>query len=203
MDSLRDAKKAADNLYKYGIHTPDMLTESNPSQSELANQGFEHFHGKPSTKITLDDIDWPPPGKLEEQIGPFPYLPKDVALLGELLAVMYEDEESLDDEIIEFSNPLPFLVTDYAPEGKECLLITGGEYKVEIWDDFICGPLRWVEYQTVKSFDDFEPTSYKHWFLEPVPILAHNHDGTQLYILRGDSEFRIDRSRPTSLGIDG
>jgi hypothetical protein len=175
----------------------------NPSQAERAKQGFEHFHGTESTKVTLDDVDWPPPAELEEKFGPFQQLPEDVALLGELVAVMYEDDDTLDDEVIEFSDPLPFLVTDYAKRGRECLYITGGEYEVDTWDDFICGPLRWICYLTAKSFDDMQPTEYKHWFTEPTPILAHNYNGTQLYILRGESRFRIDRTNPTSLGIDG
>lgn len=175
----------------------------NHSQSEIADLGYEHFHGTPSLKLFEDDLDWPPPESIEEQFGPFPELPKDLACLGELTAVMYEDEETLEDEVIELSRFYPFLATDYAKEGRESLYIVGGEYEVEVWEDFICGPLRWVTYLTVKSFEDFEPTEFKHWFNEPCPILAHNHDGTQLYILRGETGFKIDRSRPTSLGIDG
>lgn len=177
----------------------------NPSQSELADIGYEQFHGKPSMKITTDDLDWPPPEELEDQFGPFGELPGDLACLGELLAVMYEDERSLEDEVVEFSRPYPFLATDWKRQGKETLYIVGGDYEVEVWDDFICGPLIWVLYSTIKSFEDFEPTDFKHRFVEgpSLPTLAHNYDGNQLYIFRGDSNFSIDRSRPTSLGIDG
>ncbi len=51
----------------------------NPSVEELADQTFEHFHGKPSEKITTDVIDWPPPASLDAEYGPFLPIPTDLA----------------------------------------------------------------------------------------------------------------------------
>jgi hypothetical protein len=48
-----------------------------------------------------------------------------------------------------------------------------------------------------------KPTEYVHEFNDPHPIVAVNHNGKQLYILRGESNFSIDRSEPVSAGIKG
>lgn len=177
----------------------------NPSMDELADQTFEHFHGKPSEHITTDVIDWPPPNELEDEYGPFMPIPTDLALLGELMAICYEDPETLDDMVIDFVRPRPFLLSDYLmkSEGDESLYISGGGYSEGRNETCILGPILYVEYRTMKSFDDFEPTIYKHRFGEEFPILAQNKKGTQLYILRGESEFYLDRKSQVSAGICG
>ena len=177
-------------------------------EEELAAEGYEHFHGKESEQVLSDDIDWPPPPELTKELGvTLDPLPRHLTALGELTRIEYEDMDSLEDEMIYFEDfkTLPILASDYKStrEGKETLFIVGGDYEVEPYDSLICGPLIWLEYQTVKSFDDFQPTLYKHRFHEPFPMLASNRDGTQLYIFRHESKFSIDRSTPVSGGIDG
>ena len=179
------------------------MVKENPSKE--AAEGYEHFHGLESQQVISDEIDWPPAKELEEEFGPFEEIPKDLSALGECIALMYEDKDTLEDETIEFNSPYPLLVSDYSEydEGDENLYLVGGNYRVHKKKDLICGPLIWIEYRTIKSFDDGKPTVYKHRFDEPGPTLAQNKHGDQLYLLRADSEFFIDRSSPVSLGISG
>lgn len=181
------------------------MTRKNPSQAEIADKSFEKFHGKPSVRITTDVIDWPPPDELEDEFGPFPPLPEDVALLGNLISLAYEDEETLEDEVCKFSKPYPLLCSDYLLEemGEEQLLIVGGDYQIHKISDLICGLLIYLEYETKKSFDDLQLVVYKHRFNYPAPVVAQNKEGDQFYIFRGDSEFFIDREGEVSAGIDG
>lgn len=179
--------------------------KQNPSQAEVADESFKKFHGKPSVRITTDVIDWPPPAELEGEFGPFLALPEHVALLGNLVSLAYEDEETLDDEVYEFNKPYPLLCSDYLLEeaGEESLLIVGGDYHVHKIPGLVCGLLTYVEYEAEKSFDDLKLVTYKHRFNYPAPVVAQNKKATQLYIFRGDSEYFIARDGEVSAGIDG
>lgn len=189
-----------------------MFVRRNPRTSreeELAVKGYEHFHGGKSERVTTDRIQWPPPDELEAEFGPFGALPEWVSALGELFAFSYEKEEA-DGELHEeekfyFDKPYPLLCSDYygEHEGDESLYIVGGKYKAQREEDLICGNLIWVKYYTVKEFDDFKPVEYVHRFDSPWPIVAQSKDRRQLYILRGDSEFYIERKGNVSAGISG
>jgi len=179
-------------------------------EEERAAEGYELFHGKESEKVILDEFDFPPPQELIVQFGNFlPRLPKWVSALGELKALSYEKEDEelglLPEEIQKFKRPYPLLCSDFRGkcEGDETLYIVGGDYVADEEPDLICGNLIFVTYSTVKSFDDFQPVEYTHRFNEPWPILAQNEDGTQLYVIRDQSEFSIDRSGSVSGGIRG
>ena len=177
---------------------------------DLAAEGYERFHGKESEKVILDEFDFPPPDELMVIYGDFlPRLPKWVSALGELKALSYEKEDEefglQPEEIQKFKKPYPLLCSDFASkaEGNESLFIVGGDYVADFEPDLICGNLIYVTYQTVKSFDDFQPIEYTHRFNEPWPILAQNADGTQLYVIRDASKFYIARQGNVSAGIAG
>lgn len=171
--------------------------------------GREYFTGGKSEQIATDRIQWPPPDELVEIFGPLPRLPKWVSALGELLAFSYEKEgedgELYEEAVYEFDKPYPLLCSDFAStsEGDESLFVVGGKYKLDYEEDLICGNLIWVEYVSVKSFDDFQPTNYRHRFDSPWPIVAQSKDRRQAYIFRDESEFYIDRSGSMSGGIAG
>lgn len=178
-------------------------------EEDLAMEGYEHFHGKTSEKITTDRIQWPPPQELIDRFGNPGGLPAWVSALGELLSISYEKEnddgELFEEETLEFKKPYPLLCSDYMSmlEEEETLYIIGGNYKAHREEDLICGNIIWVEYLSVKSFDDFQPVNYKHRFDSPWPVLAQSKDLRQLYIFRGDSNFFIERQGNVSAGIAG
>ena len=171
--------------------------------------GREYFTGGKSERVLTDRIQWPPPAVLEEAFGPMPRLPKWVSALGELLAFSYEKEdedgELYEESVFEFKKPYPLLCSDFTStiDGDETLYVVGGNYKLDYEEDLICGNVIWVEYVSVKSFDDFQPTNYRHRFDSPWPIAAQSEDRKQLYILRDESEFYIDREGGVSAGIAG
>lgn len=173
-------------------------------------EGKEYFTGGKSERITTDGIQWPPQHELESQFGPLQRkFPKWVSALGELLSVSYEKEDASgelhEEEVFEFRKPYPILCSDFASqnEGEESLYIIGGNYRAHSEPDSICGNLIWIEYESVKSFQDFHPMNYRHRFDSPWPILAQSRDRRQLYIFRNDSEFYIERSGDVSAGIGG
>lgn len=160
--------------------------------------------------MVLDDFDFPPPVELTIIYGNFlPKLPKWVSALGELRALSYErDDEEYGlqpEEIQKFKKPYPLLCSDFRSkrQGAESLFIVGGAYLADEEPDLICGNLIYVTYETIKSFEDFQPIQFTHRFNEPWPILAQNVDGDQLYIIRDQSQFCIDRSGEVSGGISG
>ena len=187
------------------------MTKRNPTrEEELAAEGYERFHGKESEKVILDEFDFPPPQELMVEFGDFlPRLPKWVSALGELKALSYEKEDPelglQPEEIQKFKRPYPLLCSNFQKtcEGEETLFIIGGDYVADFEPDLICGNLIWVCYQTIKSFDDFQPIEYHHRFDSPWPILAQNEGGTQLYIIRDESRFSIARQGNVSAGIHG
>lgn len=186
------------------------MTKRNPSREEIeAVEGREYFTGGKSERVATDRIQWPPPAQLEDAFGSFQRLPKWVSALGELISISYEKEgedgELYEESIFEFKKPYPLLCSDFMStvEGDETLFIVGGNYKADHEDDLICGNLIWVEYVSVKSFDDFQPTNYRHRFDSPWPVVAQSVDRKQLYILRAESEFYIDRKGGVSAGIAG
>lgn len=179
-------------------------------EEELAVKGYEHFHGGKSERVTTDRIQWPPPSELEQEFGPFGALPEWVSALGELLSFSYEKEDAdtgelHDEEIFEFKSPLPLLCSDYygEREGDESLYIVGGKYKAYPEEDLVCGNLIWISYFSIKSFDDFQATEYRHRFSDPWPIVAQSKDRRQFYVFRADSEFSIERKGNVSAGIAG
>lgn len=179
-------------------------------EEELAAEGFAKFHGKESEHVVLDDFDFPPPYELTAVFGNFlPKLPKWVSALGELRSLSYQkddDEYGLQDEEIQvFSKPYPLLCSDFRwkSQGSESLFIVGGNYLADEEPDLICGALIWVDYVSVKSFDDFQPINYQHRFNSPWPVLAQNESGDQLYVIRDQSRFFISREGSVSAGIDG
>ena len=192
------------------------MSKRNPTREEqLAVEGFEKFHGKESERILTDSIDWPPDESLWDRDDFMPdRLPKWVSGLGELLAISYIDERTLAHETITFKKPYPILASNFQMTRfqEETLFVVGGKYRVESEENLICGEIPWIEYLSVKSFDDFKPTPYIHEFSFdeegaglpwPRPILAQNKAANQIYILRGDSEFGIDRIGRVSGGISG
>lgn len=187
------------------------MAKRNPTrEEELAAEGYEFFHGKESEHVVLDEFDFPPPYELTSVFGDFlPKLPKWVSALGELKALAYEkDDEEYGlqpEEIQKFKRPFPLLCSDFRwkSQGAETLYIVGGNYLADEEPDLICGNLIWVTYSTVKAFDDFQPVEYCHRFNEPWPILAQNEGGTQLYVIRDQSRFKIARQGNVSAGIDG
>lgn len=178
-------------------------------EEQLAIEGREYFTGNKSERIATDRIQWPPPDELEDRFGPFPRLPRWVSALGELVAFSYEregdDGELYEESVFEFDKPYPLLCSDFmsSNEGDESLYIIGGRYKADYEPDLICGNLIWVEYVSVKSFDDSQPTNYKHRFDSPWPIVAQSADRKQFYIFRDESEFYISRDGDVSPGIAG
>ena len=60
-----------------------------------------------------------------------------------------------------------------------------------------------MDYEAVKSFEDFRPVRFQHRFNDPWPILAQNEDGDQLYVIRDQSRFSIARQGNVSAGIAG
>lgn len=171
---------------------------------DYAKAGWKHFHGRPSTRVFSREIDWPPPEQLEQEFGPFDaYLPSDLTVLGQLREIGYQDAQTLRYQLLTFKKPFPMLATDYLEPGYESLFIVGGDYRVAPRPGLICGPLLYVVYRTIKRFDDYSKSDYHHDFSDPKATVAHSADGRQLYILRGESQFRIDDSQPMSLGIDG
>ena len=186
------------------------MSKRNPMsrEEELAVEGREYFTGGKSERVTTDRLQWPPPQELLDHFD-VSRLPKWVSALGELLAISYEKEgsdgELYEEEVLEFKKPYPLLCSDFAmtDEGYESLYIVGGDYKAHAEEDLICGNIIWVEYVSVKSFDDFKPVNYKHRFDSPWPLLAQSKDRRQLYVLRDESEFYIERSGNVSAGIAG
>lgn len=181
-------------------------------EEALAAEGFEYFSGRKSEHVVLDDFYFPPPESLIIEFGDFlPKLPKWVSALGQLIALSYQrDDEEYglqDEEIQKFKKPYPLLCSDFRwkREGEETLFIVGGDYIADDEPDLICGNLIWVEYIAKKSFDDSVPVPYQHRFnSEPgFPILAQNEDGDQLYVIRNESTFYIERSGNVSAGIGG
>lgn len=187
-----------------------MTAKRNPTrEEEAAIAGREFFTGGKSERVTTDRIQWPPPQELLDEFGPQRKLPKWVSALGELLAISYEKEgedgELFEEEVLEFKKPYPLLCSDFASavEGDETIYIVGGNYKAHFENDLVCGNIIWVEYESVKSFDDFQPTNYKHRFDSPWPVLAQSYDRKQLYVFRDESEFYIERNGSVSSGIAG
>lgn len=173
-------------------------------ECEFAREAYKHFHGKASENALETGILWPPPQILFNTLGELAK-PSQIHVvgLGELLEIGYEDQRTLKDMQLQFRPPYPLLASDYGDLAAEELYITQADYQVPVHKDRICGPLTYVTYMTVKSFDKFEPTPYKHRFSEPWPMLAHSDDGRQLYIFRDQSEFSIDDSNGISRGIVG
>jgi hypothetical protein len=187
------------------------MPRRNPTREEdLAAEGYEFFSGKESEKVVLDEFDFPPPQELMVQFGNFlPKLPKWVSALGELHSLSYQRDDPeyglQDEEIQLFHKPYPLLCSDFKwkSEGYESLFIVGGSYLADEEPDLICGNLIWVDYLACKSFEDFKPTHFQHRFNDSWPILAQNYEGDQLYVIRAESEFSIDRSGNVSGGIAG
>jgi hypothetical protein len=185
------------------------MAKRNPTE-DLAAEGYERFHGKESEHVVLDEFDFPPPQELMVQFGNFlPKLPRWVSALGELKALSYEKEDEefglQPEEIQKFKKPYPLLCSDFRwkREGRETLFIVGGNYVADDEPDLICGNLIWITYTTVKTWDDFQPIDYTHRFDSPWPILAQNETGDQLFIIRDQSRFSIDRQGSVSAGIAG
>lgn len=178
--------------------------ESCDGSCQEAAQAFEHFHGKRPSFCEDLTINWPPVEALRTHFKQPKKLSDDVAALGFLLELVYRVKDTKEKAVMKFQPPYPFLACDnYGDYESEILLVTGGEYQLPAQEGLFIGMLTQVSYETVKSFDEFQPTIYDHEFDEPGPILCMSPGRKQLYIFRGRSEFFIDVENEVSAGIVG